>query len=297
VKRGARTLPAAPAWFLHGARRAPHAGVVLPQRQGLRFFDLGPADVASLLRDVPQAELRARAAAGRPIDEPPVLLPPLLHPSKILCLGKNFVAHAEELGGAVPEEPMFFAKLADTLVGHGAAVVLPHWVTTRIDHEVELGVVLGFDDSQQRGARDVPAERALELVAGYTVLNDVTARRLQGDDREQKKPWLRSKSFDTFCPLGPWVVPRSLLPDVHRARISLTVNDATRQDSRLDRMVVGIADAIAFLSRHTRLRPGDLIAMGTPEGVGPLQAGDRIVATIEGIGDLFNPVEREAAPA
>ena len=273
--------------------------MLLPDSDGRpQFFDCGPADELRRLASggLTTAALRALAVNGRPIAMPERFAPPVLRPSKILCLGKNFAAHAAEMGGAVPTEPMFFGKLADTLIGDGHPVILPHWVETRIDHEIELGVVLGFDDRDGRGAKYVPESRALDLVAGYTVLNDVTARKLQHLDREQKYPWLRSKSFDTFCPVGPWVVPADGFAQVHDVEIRIEVDSELRQQSRTSLLVVGIAAAIAWLSRHTTLRPGDLIAMGTPEGVGPIADGQWMRGTIEGLGDLINPVLREARP-
>ena len=292
-----RVPPAAPAWFRFGNPRSPSTGIALPDGGRLRCYDLGGHAESELLVVRDPGALDFFARRGQELEPPATLLPPVARPSKILCLGKNYAAHAAEFGSAVPEEPMYFAKLADTLIGDGTPIVLPHWVQTRIDHEVELGVILGFDDPDQRGRKYVTAAQALEMVAGFTILNDVTARRMQGDDRDKKQPWLRSKSFDTFCPLGPWVVPAAGLPGFADLEIELTVNGERRQHSRTSRMVVSVADAIAFLSRHTSLRSGDVIAMGTPEGVGPLAAGDVVVARIEGIGTLTNPVVREPAPA
>ncbi|MCA8955104.1 MAG: fumarylacetoacetate hydrolase family protein [Planctomycetes bacterium] len=226
----------------------------------------------------------------------PVFDVPVAAPSKILCLGKNYAAHAAEFGAEVPEEPIVFTKLRDTLLPHGAPIVLPHWVETRIDHELELGVILGFTDPQRRGRKYVAAEHALELVGGYTILNDVTARRMQGDDRAKQHPWLRCKSFDTFCPIGPWVVPRTELPEANALELWLEVDGAERQRSNTSLMVTGIAEAIAFLSRHTTLRPGDVIATGTPAGVGPLQPGNVVRCVIEHLGVLANPVIREPQP-
>lgn len=291
-----RLPPAAPAWFRFGARQSPSIGVAIPAGGGVRWFDLGPHDERDLLAVRDPGALELFSKRGREMEPPATLLPPVAQPSKILCLGKNYAAHAAEFGSAVPEQPMFFAKLADTLLGDGQPIVLPHWLESRVDHEVELGVILGFDDADHRGRKYVAAGAALGLVAGFTVLNDVTARKMQGDDRNQKQPWLRSKSFDTFCPLGPWVVPSEGLPRFADLAIELSVNGTRRQQSRTSKMAVGVADAIAFLSRHTTLRPGDVIAMGTPEGVGPIVAGDVVVASIEGIGALRNGVVREDPP-
>jgi 2-keto-4-pentenoate hydratase/2-oxohepta-3-ene-1,7-dioic acid hydratase in catechol pathway len=291
--------PAGPAWFAFRAGRQRRLGARLPDGDGAEWFDLGPLDAEELLADgaLGAADLRARARRAERIEAPAQFLAPLARPSKILCLGKNFAAHAAEFGATVPEEPIVFAKLADTLVGHRETVRLPHWVDTRIDHELELGVVLGFADPERRGRKYVAAADALALVAGYTVLNDVTARKLQGLDRERQWPWLRSKSFDTFCPLGPWVVPADALPRIDDAGMTLHVDGELRQQSRTSRMVVGVAAAIEFLARHWTLRPGDLIAMGTPEGVGPIRDGQLMRAWIEGIGTLENPVRREAPPS
>jgi 5-oxopent-3-ene-1,2,5-tricarboxylate decarboxylase/2-hydroxyhepta-2,4-diene-1,7-dioate isomerase len=213
--------------------------------------------------------------------------PPVARPGKILCLGKNFAAHAAEFGAAVPEEPMFFAKLPETLLPHRGTVRIPRGLATRVDHEVELCVVL------RGGGKHVAREAALALVGGYTVLNDITARTMQGEDRKEQKPWLRSKSFDTFCPVGPIVRAREDLPEPLDLRLTLSVNGVVKQDSRTSRMVVGVAEALAFLSRHTTLRAGDLIAMGTPEGVSPVKPGDVMRAEIEAIGVLENPVAAE----
>ena len=293
-----RAWPAARAWFRHRVAGRAHLGIVDPSRPDSPFLDAGAADELVLLSEggLDDAHLAAHAATARAILGEPLFDVPVARPGKILCLGKNYAAHAAEFGAAVPEEPMFFAKLPESMVAHRAPVVLPHWLATRVDHEIELAVVLGFADPQGRGRKYVPAATALELAAGYTVLNDVTARRMQGDDRDAKKPWLRAKSFDTFCPVGPWVVPSASLPNAGDLAIRLAIHGEVRQDSRTSRMVVGVADAIAYLSRHTTLRPGDLIAMGTPEGVGPLRAGDVMVGAIEGIGELINPVQREPPP-
>jgi len=294
-------LPAAPAWLYHRVDGERRLGLCIPAAGSPAFVDLGAADELDLLArgagdGLDAQSLRALAERGRPLADPPCFDVPVARPGKILCLGKNFAAHAREFGAEVPEEPIFFTKLRDALLPHLGTVVLPHWVRTRIDHEIELAVILGFDDPERRGRKYVAPERAMELVAGYTVLNDVTARRMQGDDRGANNPWLRSKSFDTFCPVGPWVVARDDLPRVHDLAISLRVGDDLRQASRTSHMVVDVPHAIAYLSRHTTLRPGDLIAMGTPEGVGPIADGDLMVGEIEGIGRLCNEVLREDPP-
>ncbi len=288
--------PSAPAWFRHRVGDRAHLGAIAAR--GERTVDLGPLDDAALLRagGLDAADVTARLARGTCIDPAAIVFDvPIARPGKILCFGKNFAAHAAEFGAAVPEEPIFFTKLPDTLLPHEGTVVLPHWVETRIDHEIELGVVLGFEDPEGRGRKYVDREDALSLVSGWTIINDVTARKMQGEDRGRQQPWLRCKSFDTFCPIGPWVVPKDAL-DARDLAIDLWVGDDHRQSSRTSLMVVDVPSAIAWLSRHTTLRPGDLIAMGTPEGVGPIRDGDTMVGTVEGIGALRNRVAREPAP-
>lgn len=286
-------LPSVPAWFRYAADGGGRLGAVDPA--GPTFYDLGPLDVRALLLRgaLRAADLAERIRAARAMAAPTVFLPPVPQPGKILCLAKNYVAHAKEMGGDAPSEPIFFAKLPDTLIGHGADVVVPHWLETRVDHEAELALVLGFDDPQHHGAKYVDGARAKALVAGYTLCNDVTARKLQGQDREHKYPWLRSKSLDTFCPVGPFVVPADAL-DASDLQITMRVNGVVRQAARTSAMVFSIEQALAAMARCTTLRPGDLIAMGTPEGVGPVVAGDVMEVEIERLGVLRNGVVREA---
>lgn len=287
-------LPAVPAWFRFEVGSGAHLGAVDPRQQ--RFVDLGPLDVATLLArgELRAADLAARIAKAPTIAAPGRFLKPVPRPGKILCLAKNYVAHAKEFGAEAPKEPIFFAKLPDTLVAHGDDVVIPHWLETRVDHEAELALILGFADPHGRGAKYVDLAGAPALVAGYTLLNDVTARKLQGTDRDQKYPWLRSKSFDTFCPFGPFVVPADAI-DPSDLRITMRVNGVVKQDARTKDMVFPIDQALVAMARCTTLRPGDLIAMGTPEGVGPVVGGDVMEVEIEKLGVLRNPVVKEAA--
>ncbi len=291
---GAIVLPAVPAWFRFAQGQATHLGAVDPRSQ--RFFDLGPLDVPTLLArgDLRAADLAARMAKAPTMAPPTRFLKPVGQPGKILCLAKNYVAHAKEFGAEAPPEPIFFAKLPDTLVAHEDEVVIPHWLDTRVDHEAELALVLGFADPGGRGAKYVDLQTAPSLVAGYTLLNDVTARKLQGTDRDQKYPWLRSKSLDTFCPFGPFVVPADAI-DPSDLRITMRVNGVVKQDARTKDMVFPIAQALVAMARCTTLRPGDLIAMGTPEGVGPVVHGDVMEVEIEKLGVLRNTVRKEPA--
>jgi len=234
----------------------------------------GPED--SRWRTVDMDELRV----GLPIARAEV--------GKILALGKNYRAHAEEFGEDVPEDPLFFNKLPETLMASDSVVTIPAWVTGRVDHEVELAVIIGL------GGRDIAVEDATEHVAAYSVANDLTARGLQGEDRERRFPWFRSKNLDGFCPLGPCLVPRDFL-DISNLRVTCHVNGELRQDASTADMVVDVPHAIAHLSRHLTLHAGDLILMGTPAGVGALADGDCITCAIEGIGELSTHIRRETA--
>lgn len=221
-------------------------------------------------------------------DAPEGPLLPAVDPAtvgKIVCLGKNFHAHAAEFGEEVPTDPLFFPKLPETLVGHGAEVWVPSRYEDRFDHEAELAVVIG------RGGADIALEDALNHVAGYTVANDLTARTLQGDDREKGWPWYRAKNFPSSCPLGPCFVPAGEL-DASDLAITCHVNGELRQDSRTSLMVVPIDRAVAHLSTHLPLNAGDLILMGTPAGVSALEDGDVVTCAVEGIGELRSTICR-----
>ncbi len=211
---------------------------------------------------------------------------PIERPGKIVCVGLNYRDHAEEQGAPLPEAPLLFAKWQNTLIGPGEAIVIPP-IVTKCDYEAELGVVIGAR------ARDVSAENALEAVAGYICLNDVSARDLQFADKQ----WTRGKSPDTFCPVGPRLVPRDEVPDPQSLAIRAVLNGETMQESTTANMVFGVADLIAYITQTITLEPGDLIATGTPAGVGAfrdppvfMQPGDEITIEIEGLGTLTNPV-------
>jgi 2-keto-4-pentenoate hydratase/2-oxohepta-3-ene-1,7-dioic acid hydratase in catechol pathway len=193
-------------------------------------------------------------------------------PRQIFGIGKNYRAHASEMGSDVPAEPLVFLKAVSSLVGPEGPVVLPP-ESVRVDHEAELGVVIG------RRCRRVTAARALDHVFGYTVLCDVTARDLQARDGQ----WARAKSFDTFCPVGPFVVTGL---DPSPLGLRLTVNGETRQSASTAQMVFDVARLVAHVSSFATLEPGDLIATGTPDGVGPLAEGDRVIVSLERVGDL-----------
>lgn len=211
------------------------------------------------------------------------LLAPLPRPNRILAIGRNYAEHAKESGAEVFEEPIVFLKASTSVVGPDAAIEIPAWMG-RVDFEAELLVVLG------RGGKNVPEADAMDLVAGYSVFNDVTAREVQRADQGRKHPWFRSKSVDTFGPMGPYLVTADEVPDPHALRVSLTVNGETKQDDTTASMVYDIPTLIAFLSKWFRLEPGDVIATGTPSGIGAIVPGDVVEATVEGVGTLRNPV-------
>ena len=211
---------------------------------------------------------------------------PIERPQKIVCIGLNYRDHAEEQGVDLPERPLLFAKWPNTLIGPGDPIVIPS-ITERVDYEAELGVVIG-----SRASR-VSVENALEAVAGYVCANDVSARDLQFADGQ----WVRGKSLDTFCPLGPALVPASDVPDPQALGIRAILNGQVMQESTTANMVFGVAEIVAFVSQAITLEPGDLILTGTPAGVGVfrdppvlLQPGDEITIEIDGVGALTNPV-------
>ncbi len=201
------------------------------------------------------------------------LLPPV-EPSKIICIGRNYIEHAKEHGAEVPEIPLLFFKPPSSLVGHRDAIILPPQ-SNRVEHEAELAVVIG------KTGRWIQPERVNEYIFGYTIANDVTARDLQRKDGQ----WTRGKGFDTFCPVGPWIETEL---DPYDVLITCRVNDEIRQMATTRDMVFTIQQLVAFISSVMTLVPGDLILTGTPAGVGLLEQGDQVQIQIEGIGELIN---------
>lgn len=215
-------------------------------------------------------------------------LPPIPRPGKILAMVQNYRKHAAEFGNEAPPAPVWFGKISSSLTGHETTIRIPSWVDGRVDHEVELAAVMG-----QR-AKEVLADTALGLVAGYTIANDMSARRIQKDDRENKHPWLRCKNFDTFTPMGPYFVPARYVPDPQALKIMCRVNGETRQDATTADMIHPVNKIVAEMSRWMTLEPGDVICTGTPEGVYNLRDGDVCECEIAGLGILRNPVSRPA---
>ncbi|HKN47681.1 MAG TPA: fumarylacetoacetate hydrolase family protein [Candidatus Polarisedimenticolia bacterium] len=215
------------------------------------------------------------SGSSRPMEGLAPLVP--CQPSKIVGIGRNYRAHAKELRHAVPDEPLLFLKPCSALLPPGGVIRLPA-ASQRVDYEGEIAVVIG------RTAREVPPERAPDFIFGYTCLNDVTARDLQEKDVQ----FTRAKGFDTFCPVGPWIATGL---DPTRLVVETFVNGDRRQSSSAATMIFGISLLVSYVSRIMTLVPGDLIATGTPAGVGPLAPGDEVTVAIEGIGRLTNRVE------
>jgi 2-keto-4-pentenoate hydratase/2-oxohepta-3-ene-1,7-dioic acid hydratase in catechol pathway len=211
---------------------------------------------------------------------------PIDRPGKIVCVGLNYRDHAAESGMELPARPLLFAKWPSSLVGPGEEIVLPP-LSAEVDYEAELGVLIGTE------VRGVAAEDALAAVAGYICVNDVSARDVQMGDGQ----WTRGKSFDTFCPVGPSLVPAGEVPDPQALGVRCLVNGEVMQDSSTAEMIFSVAEIIAFVSEAITLQPGDLIATGTPAGVGFARSpavflgdGDEVTVEIEGVGSLTNPV-------
>ncbi len=221
-----------------------------------------------------EADLKLTGAQFRLADAR--LLAPIL-PSKVICVGKNYADHAREMGGEPPPEPVIFLKPSTSVSGPGDPILRPARLSERVDYEGELAVVIG------RVCRDVPADRAGEVIFGYTCANDVTARDLQARDGQ----WSRAKGFDTFCPLGPWIETAA-----NPAELALTtrLNGEVRQDSRTSLLLHDVAALVVFVSQVMTLLPGDVLLTGTPAGIGPMEPGDEVSVTIDGIGTLRNPV-------
>jgi 2-keto-4-pentenoate hydratase/2-oxohepta-3-ene-1,7-dioic acid hydratase in catechol pathway len=262
------------------------------------LLDGAPPSLDVLIRD-PRDWRMAIAAA---IEEDPgrgqdgaadaELLAPLLAPCSIVAIGLNYLDHCREFGTEPPGSPMVFAKLPSSVCGPGQTIEWSPAVTDAVDWEAELGVVIG------RVTKDVPVESALDFVFGYTVVNDLTARDVQAAEPQ----WVRAKSLDTFCPLGPVVVTADELQDPQAIAIRSRVNGETMQDSSTAEMIFGVAELVSKLSRSFTLRPGDVIATGTPLGVGAfrepprfLSDGDVVEVEVEGIGALQNACRVRAA--
>jgi 2-keto-4-pentenoate hydratase/2-oxohepta-3-ene-1,7-dioic acid hydratase in catechol pathway len=222
----------------------------------------------------PAAEI-ALTGARYPVADIRLLAPVL--PSKIVAIGRNYLEHARELGNEPPAEPLIFLKPSTGVIGPADAIVRPRRLSKRIDFEGELAIVFG------RLCKDVAPGRVTEVIFGYTCANDVTARDLQASDGQ----WTRAKGFDTFCPLGPWIETDLGTADV---RLTTTVNDHVKQDSRTSMLIHDVATLVSYVTAVMTILPGDVLLTGTPAGIGPLVAGDTVSVSIEGIGTLTNRV-------
>lgn len=283
-----------------------HAADSLLQLPGLTVLDMLRRwdEVHPLLSEA----ARASGETGLPIDAV-TLLPPVLYPGAFFCAGANYWDHLAEMAdfvkrttGAAPAtskapEPWFFVKtVVGTLVGHGKAVPLPSF-SRKVDWEAELGVVIG------RPARNVGERDALDHVAGYVIVNDLSARdHVKREGSPFIYDWVGQKCFDDAAPIGPWLTPAAYVPNPHDLEIKLWVNGALKQSSNTSQMVHSIAEQVAYLSRHVTLQPGDLIATGTPAGVGMpreefLKPGDEVRIEIEGLGVLTNRMVADRAVA
>jgi 2-keto-4-pentenoate hydratase/2-oxohepta-3-ene-1,7-dioic acid hydratase in catechol pathway len=262
----------------------------------------GPRTMLDLLEDVDVAVPAIGAAlAQADVDRwqsirSAELLAPVPRPGKVVAIGRNYREHAAEEGVDPPTAPLIFAKWPSSVIGHGAEIRWDPALTGQVDYEAELAVVIG------RRTRNVAIDEALDHVLGYTCLDDVSARDLQFGDGQ----WVRGKSLDTFCPMGPWIVTADEIPDPQRLAIRCLVDDEVLQDANTSQMYFSVAEIVSYCSRSFTLEPGDVIATGTPSGVGAfrkpprfLQDGERVTVEIEGIGALENvcrmaPVEAVA---
>jgi 2-keto-4-pentenoate hydratase/2-oxohepta-3-ene-1,7-dioic acid hydratase in catechol pathway len=204
------------------------------------------------------------------------LLAPVIPRSKVVCIGKNYADHAAEMGGKVPDEPIIFLKPNTAVIGPNDTIVWPE-MSERVDHEVELAIVIG------RICKDVPKERVSDVIFGYTIANDVTARDLQKKDGQ----WTRGKGFDTFCPIGPWI-DTDFIPG--NQKVTASVDGQVKQSAQLSDMIFDIPTIVNFVTSVMTLLPGDIILTGTPAGVGPMVVGGKVSVAIEGLGELTNKV-------
>jgi len=209
------------------------------------------------------------------LDEVTLLAP--VEPSKVICVGLNYALHAKELNHTLPEDPVIFMKPQTTVIGPDAEIIYPK-ISQRVDYEAELAVVIG------KTIKDVTEIEAAEAIFGYTCANDVTARDLQKKDGQ----WTRGKSFDTFCPIGPWVVTDI---DPSHIDIQLLLNGEIKQSSNTQYFISPVPKLVSFMSQVMTLYPGDVVLTGTPEGVGPMQPGDEVIVRIQTIGELRNTIK------
>lgn len=243
-------------------------------------------DLAAALRAAYTSGRRSRA--GR-VPEPVRLLAPIPRPFRILAMARNYVAHAAEGPYQVPDQPAYFQKASTSVIGPDAPIVYPADVG-RVDPEGELAFVIG------RRCKRTSAAEAMDAVAGYTIVNDVSARDMQRDFIAKAYPFFRPKGIDTFCPLGPWIVLKDEIPDPYALTLTLRVNGEVRQLVRISDMLFKIPTIIEHVSRYITLEPGEIVATGTPSGIAPIHVGDVVEIEVDGIGVLRNPVVAGTEP-
>ncbi len=209
---------------------------------------------------------------------------PILNPEKILCYGVNYVAHAVEGDNPIPTEPILFGKFNNSLLPHNGTIQFPKNIG-RVDHEIELGVIISKE------GKNISEEEAMDYVAGYTIINDISARKMQIEDLDKGHPWLRSKSYDTFCPVGPYLIPAEVIPDPHNIDLTLKINGEVKQQSNTSRMIFKIPRLINFVSEIMTLKAGDIICTGTPDGISEIVDGDVVTCELSEIGLLSNQVK------
>ena len=209
-----------------------------------------------------------------------------LYPGKIIALGNNYRRHIEEMNQKLPEKPVLFGKWPSTVIGHGDTIIKPSWIGM-MSYEAELAFIIG------RQAKNVLSPEAMNYIAGYTCLNDVTARDMQRNDLPQGLPWMPSKNFDTFTPMGPCVLLAGMVKSPVEIGVQCRINGELRQDGNTRDFIFDIPTIIEYISKIMTLEPGDVITTGTPEGVGALENGDVVEITCENIGTLSNPVKTE----
>lgn len=215
-----------------------------------------------------------------------------INPTKIICLGRNYSEHAKEFNAPIPTEPVFFVKTINSIITKGKPIIYPRILYeseqfNRVDHEVELAFIMS------KSCKNAPAENAFDLIQGYSVFLDITARNMQIFDRNKNLPWYRSKNFDTFSVIGPRIVPLNDIENPHNLNISLKKNGETKQSSNTKHMIFKIPKIIEYISSFLTLEKGDIIATGTPNGVGPILPGDIVEASIEKIGTITHNVVLE----
>jgi len=212
-----------------------------------------------------------------------------INPTKIVCLGRNYLDHIKETNAPIPTEPVFFVKTMNTLITDNEPIIYPKILYesekyNRVDHEVELAFVI------VQSCKNISVDNAFDYIQGYTIFLDLTARIMQKSDRNINLPWYRSKNFDTFGPIGPIIVPSSEINDPHNLAIQLKINGQTKQFSNTKHMLFKIPQILEYLSKFVTLQRGDIIATGTPSGIGPIQPEDILEASIEKIGTITHKV-------